>query len=197
MKYLRCCRRNTSTQARSGVAPRAVQGANQSTARPFLSTDGEILAPFGASCDRADSAIFLALSTSEQVTIICELPYLKQAAGRPVLFGSRDDAAFLLKCFRCGTFNRFTYRSHTAVLGNFSSFQPAANLLWLDKAFHRTARASQYNNHFEFARSRLEVTNRSSPRSTSKPCCEQVGAWVVRLPPRPPSRFGRRKAQGL
>jgi hypothetical protein len=30
-------------------APRAVQGANQSTARPFLSTDGEILAPFDAS----------------------------------------------------------------------------------------------------------------------------------------------------
>jgi hypothetical protein len=114
MKYLRCCRRTTSTQPRSGVAPRAVQGANQSTARPFLSTDGEILAPFGASCDRADLAIFLALSTSEQVTIICELPYLKQAAGRPVLFGSRDDATFLLKCFRCGTFNRFTYRSHTS-----------------------------------------------------------------------------------
>ena len=70
-----------------------MQGANQSTARPFLSTDGEILAPFGASCARPDSAIFLALSTSEQVTIISFADLLK----------------------------------FSAVLANFSSFQPAAN----------------------------------------------------------------------
>jgi hypothetical protein len=40
---------NTSTQGKIWSAPRAVQGANQSTARPVLSTDGEILAPLGAS----------------------------------------------------------------------------------------------------------------------------------------------------
>jgi hypothetical protein len=144
---------NTSTQARSGVAPRAVQGANQSTARPFLSTDGEILAPFGASCDRADSAIFLAVSTSEQVTIICELPYLKQAAGRPVLFGSRDDAAFLLKCFRCGTFNRFTYRSHTSR----SMSLPCERSVW--RFFS-----------FSAARLRLAWAHRSFPDYGGFPC---------------------------
>jgi len=143
MKYLRWCRRNTPTQGKIWSAPRAVQGANQSTARPVLSTDGEILAPLGASWDSPPSW------NSPLYWVV------------------------------------------------FSCFQPTADLLGLEQAFQRTARASQHNNCFEIARSRPEVTNGSSPRSASKTCCRHVNAWAVRLPIRWQSRFGRWKAQGM